>query len=54
MNFFKVITLIFISLLLASNVFGDNHDTTEKELLEGLRIRLHHNHSPQLPHPFEK
>ena len=34
MNFFKVITLIFISLLLASNVFGDNHDTTEKELLE--------------------
>tara|TARA_B100001250_G_C19627476_1_gene712223 strand:- start:287 stop:790 length:504 start_codon:yes stop_codon:yes gene_type:complete len=34
MNFFKVITLIFISLLLASNVFGDNHDTTEKEILE--------------------
>ena len=34
MNFFKVIILTFISLLLASNVFGDNHDTTEKELLE--------------------
>ena len=34
MNFFKVITLIFISLLLASNVFGDNHDTTEKGILE--------------------
>ena len=34
MNFFKVITLFFISLLLASNVFGDNHDTTEKEILE--------------------
>ena len=25
---------IFVSLLLASNVFGDNHDTTEKEILE--------------------
>jgi len=34
MNFFKVITLIFVSLLLASNVFGDNHDSTEKEILE--------------------
>ena len=34
MNFFKVIILTFISLLLASNVFGDNHDTTEKEILE--------------------
>ncbi len=34
MNFFKIITLIFVSLLLASNVFGDNHDSTEKEILE--------------------
>ncbi len=34
MNFFKIIILMIISLLLANNVFGDNHDTAEKEILE--------------------
>ncbi len=34
MNFFKRTFIILLSFFLLSNVFADNHDTTEKDILE--------------------
>ena len=34
MNFFKRALILLLSFFLLSNVFADNHDTTEKDILE--------------------